>query len=324
MDGKRNGSLIKNKAGAALICCAVLFLSFLSGCFGAAAMNVDYMNPDKWSQNGNVKRISLDCTNVDRTLKGDFYYLTDGNLCLYTYFKITETSLSAKDDNVFVIYNVHTPDEEYEIYLDESGFYDESPEQERSLFSVKSSFASTGQYISAIQYTAKGLESCTVDVSINVNGKIYRITENKDICGKPIYMELTTTTKQQTTKKEAQTQKKKSGKKKTAATKKETAKKETTTKFHPGYSITTTAKSKQKSESESKPEEEVSTPESAAVTEAVSETYEYLGDTEQKPQMSSFAKWMLIIAAILAAAGLGVTVTALAMKKDEETPKEDE
>lgn len=308
------------KACAALICCAVLFFALVSSCFTAGAMNVDYMEPQKWAENSAVKRVALDCTNIDRNLKGDFYYLTDGKLCIYTYFKITETTLGEADE-VYVTYEFHTEDENYTVVLGKDGFEKDSPKEERKLFKISTNFIGGGKYLSAVQYTGKDFTKCTVDITLNVNGRVYSITGNKEIYGKPVKMELETATRAQTTKKKAPEKKKtkKGKKKKKAAKKSKKAKSESTTKFHPSYSITTTAKA-DKAEAESETAGAVQ----GEITQNANEdiTREYLGDTEGEMKMSDTAKWLLIIAAIIAAAGLGVLCTVLVMKKDDKKDEE--
>lgn len=304
----------------ALICCAVLFFACILPCFGAGAMNIDYMEPQKWAHNPAVQRVRIDYTNYSVeppcTLKGDFYYLTDGNLCLYTYFKITESSLDS-GDNVFVTYDIHAPDEEYTLTLGRDGFEKDSPQQERSLFKVKTNFETAGKYISAVQYTGKSFEKCRVDVTLIVNGRVYCITGNKEIFGKAIDMEILTTEKASRPNPEKPGKKKKKKHKNAPKKKhKKKAKKEKATKFHPNYNITTTEKAKQKAEA--KTENEISENESETQLYSESETHEYLGNTEGETKMSGFAKWILLAAAVIGGIGIGVIITTLMQKKDKE------
>ena len=312
----RAKNLSSRKACAAIVSCAVLVSALLFSCFGASAMNVDYMNPDKWAKNPDVKRMSVDYTNEvnGATLNGDLYYLTDGELCLYTYLKIAETNLSPEADNVYIVYTVHAPDDDYEICIGREGLTEESSQQARKLFKTEANFVSCGNYISAIQYKGAA-ESIKTDITLNINGMNYRITEN--IIGRQLKMKLTTSAKETATKKHKEKKHKKPGKKQ----KTKAAKRETTTKFHPSYTITTTRKFKSAvTETETRTTDAVTQPQPE-----VSTVYEgsSANAVQSKPVMGRWAKLLLLIAALLAAAGCGVLVTTAALKDKKEEPKEE-
>jgi len=322
MADKMNRKYYKLKTSAAVICSAVLLLSFLAFPSCLFAMNVDYMNTDRWNNNSNVQSLTLDYTNDSRTLNGTMYYFTDDELCIYTYFKITESTLSEEANNVYITYTFYVPNEEYEVTVDQNGIYEESGEQEKLLFKVCSSFDGVGKYISAVQYKDKKCQSCSVDISININGRLYSITKNAEFNGTAVNMERPTEAKAEKAT-GSPTKKQRKQKRKTKPSNKSTtsAKAETTTKFHPGYSITTTAANKQrKSETTTLKIPENSEPDSIHES---SESTETIGAAvnETGTQMSGWTMWFLIIAAVIAAAGMGILVTAVTLKK-EDTPEE--
>lgn len=303
------------KVCTAVICCAVLLSAFFIFPFELLALNTDYLKEEKWIDNARTETVYIEATSVENSVNGYFSYYTDDSLCIYTRFKISETTLSEDAESVFITYSFHMPTEDYEVTVGRNGVYsDEEHPAHETVFKAAQSFDSLGSYYSAVQYIGREYSSCSVDVSLFINGHIYRITENEELFGGSIYMELPTTVKETTTKKSAE----KSPSKDKATQKAQTtkAKKETTTKFKPEYNITTRAKAGAKeaessSAKKSKKKEDASSEESS-----VNENFNVENTAET--QLSRPARIFLLLGLLLAVAGAAVLITAAALKDKNE------
>ncbi len=218
--------------------CAVCIL--FSSAFSALAINVDYLNDQKWKSSENVTVEALDKNCVWRnnvyTLKGNFgYYADNSTMTLYTYFDISETTMKEGAQDVSVKYYFRFPGEDYTLTVDENGIKEyDTPDEEELLFKTASNFhASRNTFISAVQYTGREAY-CKAAISLCVNGHIYSNIKEDIVLEKPSTTKPEATTKQKTTSKNKDSDKK--GK----------TERETTTKFTPQGRITTTKGSKNK------------------------------------------------------------------------------
>lgn len=309
------------KVCTAVSCCAVLLSAFFIFPFELLALNTDYLKEEKWIDNARTETVYIEATSVENSVNGYFSYYTDDSLCIYTRFKISETTLSEDAESVFITYSFHMPTEDYEVTVGRNGVYsDEEHPAHETVFKVAQSFDSLGSYYSAVQYIGREYSSCSVDVSLYVNGHIYRITENDELFGRSIYMELPTTVKETTTKKS--TEKSPSKDKATQKAQTTKTKKETTTKFKPEYNITTRAKAGAKEEEsssakKSKKKEDVSSEESS-----VNENFNVENTAET--QLSRPARIFLLLGLLLAVAGAAVLITAAALKDKNENEEKSE
>lgn len=312
------------KVCTAVICCAVLLSAFFIFPFELLALNTDYLKEEKWIDNARTETVYIEATSVENSVNGYFSYYTDDSLCIYTRFKISETTLSEDAESVFITYSFHMPTEDYEVTVGRNGVYsDEEHPAHETVFKAAQSFDSLGSYYSAVQYIGREYSSCSVDVSLYVNGHIYRITENEELFGRSIYMELPTTVKETTTKKSTE----KSTAKNKATQKAQTtkAKKETTTKFKPEYNIITRAKAKAGAKEEesssakkSKKKEDASSEQESSVSESLN------SENTAETRFSRPARIFLLLGLLLAVAGAAVLITAAALKdKNENEEAED-
>ena len=310
------------KVCTAVICCAVLLSAFFIFPFELLALNTDYLKEEKWIDNARTETVYIEATSVENSVNGYFSYYTDDSLCIYTRFKISETTLSEDAESVFITYSFHMPTEDYEVTVGRNGVYsDEEHPAHETVFKAAQSFDSLGSYYSAVQYIGREYSSCSVDVSLYVNGHIYRITENDELFGRSIYMELPTTVKETTTKKSAE----KSPSKDKATQKAQTtkAKKETTTKFKPEYNITTRAKAGAK-EAESSSAKKGKKKEDASSEQESSVNENFNVENTAETQLSRPARIFLLLGLLLAVAGAAVLITAAALKdKNENEEAED-
>ncbi len=310
------------KVCTAVICCAVLLSAFFIFPFELLALNTDYLKEEKWIDNARTETVYIEATSVENSVNGYFSYYTDDSLCIYTRFKISETTLSEDAESVFITYSFHMPTEDYEVTVGRNGVYsDEEHPAHETIFKAAQSFDSLGSYYSAVQYIGREYSSCSVDVSLFINGHVYRITENEELFGRSIYMELPTTVKETTTKKSSE----KSPSKDKATQKAQTtkAKKETTTKFKPEYNITTRAKAGAKeAESSSAKKGKKKEDASSEQESSVNENFNVANTAET--QLSRPARIFLLLGLLLAVAGAAVLITAAALKdKNENEEAED-
>lgn len=301
---------VKDSASAA-VCLMLLIITLFVFPFKASAMNSDYADPERWIHSEDTVAVQLDYENMGRELEGYFFCKTDGSLCLYTCFKISESTLNEDNNNVSVVYDFHMQNEDFCVIADREGMSRENAPEETKRFDVIADFSVYGEYTSIVQYKGRDCESCTVDITLYINGQNYRITRNEKLYGKQISMETVTQTEAETTVSEKH-------KKKSAATKKESTtkkdKKESTTKFKPSYSITTGKKTAVGAE-EAQTDTEDETALSEAHTEiAVSESF-----TQVKGERSAFSKALLVLGIALAAAGAAVLVSVALLGKEKQS-----
>ncbi|MCR5206913.1 MAG: hypothetical protein K6C14_00360 [Eubacterium sp.] len=295
----------------------------------AFALNSDYLEPEKWAETENAVTVPLNYEKNGNTLSGYFSYYTDDSLCIYTFFKISESSVTAENNNVSVTYDFSMSDEEYTVTLNKNGVAEDNAPEGLESFRSGVNFDTNGQYASAVQYIGKKYDFCTVDITLNVNGHNYKITKNSGLFGSPVYMELPTTVKEEKSaavvKDKKKSKKAKKGKKKSRKNKK---KAEATTKFQPKYNITvkadtTTAKSSErKTKSTAAPE--ASPSENNAATQSGA-YYEKL-TVGAKREMSRPAKLMGLFGLLLVIIGIAVVIANALLKRqyEKEEEKKDE
>lgn len=157
-------------------------------------MNEDYLDAAKWNNNPNVIYEELPEKRAQGyTLKGDLGYYVDNSFSLYTYLNFEETSLTKSQNTVDICYHITTATEEYDFSVNAEGMNEASGAAEQQLFTVIQNFnAKTHEYIAAITYNGKE-SACMVNISLNINGHIYRNLK------KDILMERPTTTKPEKT-----------------------------------------------------------------------------------------------------------------------------
>ena len=342
-------ALLKKVFGvtASLVMCAAFLLS--SVC--ALAMNVDYLEIEKWKHNSNVTFSNL--TRTASSSKGAVelntnfgYYASGSEMTLYTYFDISEALITDKGKepvelrNVSVVYNYHSQSENYTVAIDENGIREEDTpdEEEFELFGAQGRFyKNESVFISAAEYYGKeGL--LTADVTLFVNGHGYNIIEGVTL-ERPTTTKPASTTKQKTTKSnKKKTDKSKNGK----SSKGGKSKKDSTTKFTPKGQYTT-APSSAGSNSKSKSQNKFSAggKKSGSATEKAQSPnkknkkkkskssglsafsgQEINGEGGGTVKKSTASLIFLIIAVILATAGITLLIVA-AVTREKKENKED-
>ena len=280
----------------------------------ACALNLDYLNNEKWLGNSNVTMYSISKTSIKGELKGKFGYYGDGSdMSVYTYFRVVESTYSPTSD-VRIHYTISTADEDYSFSVDENGMCEAAGQSDVAV-DVKSNFEygeEDGCFISGAQY--KGGESeIRVKVDFYINGHIYRVKDNINI------VKSTDTTEQKTT--AANTTKA------VKQNKKSSAKGSGTTKFVPRGGGKYSAKKSQNKESK----------ETAKADGTTSFKPSGQGDDgnegQEKNRIPAYTKTanklsrgsiiLFILATALAVAAVAIIIVAV-LKKDLPTEKEEE
>lgn len=172
-----------------------LFLgTILLNSITAFALNEDYLDESKWSDNNNVTSEVLNKKSAGNILNGIFkYYIDNNNGSIYLYFSVTESSLNADNADVRISINAKSETESYAFSIDKNGMCD-ALNEEPKLFSVQQNFryysdTDSGLYIAGVQ--SDNSEQLTFEIRLYINGHVYRIADN--IVTKPA--EKTTTVK---------------------------------------------------------------------------------------------------------------------------------
>ena len=304
------------KRAAALLCAfvmiPVLFFIPVFSC-SSQAMNVDYLDQLKWSNNSNVTFEEIETGGLGKELFGVFGYYVDSEMCIYTYFSVTETNIDYYAENVIISYVFNVAGEEYTVGVGVDGEMDSSPEAKK-LFNAESNFsdAKNGRYLSAVQYLGKE-KSISADVYFYVN-KRYIIKNNITIeIPETTALSKETTTKSSTTKRAGSTS---SAKTKTEKTTASTAQK--TTKYTPKGTVSSRAGTD--AETTFLPE-----PSNADTEEEEEEEYAVEQSVSKEETRSNFARAMIIGGAAFAAVGAAlVIIYSVSQKRSVLTENEEE
>ena len=173
---KFNESKSKRVIKVILLTFVSLFLILIQP-LNAFAFNSDYLDVEKWAFNENVTSVYLDKKSSGENLEGFFKYYVDGNdASVYTYFSITESSLSSDNNDVRIQYSIVESQDSYGFAIDKDGICD-ALENEVSVMDVYENYSyhknsDSGTYLSAIKFD--DYEEKYIDISLFVNGHIYR------------------------------------------------------------------------------------------------------------------------------------------------------
>lgn len=163
----------------------LVFLYVCIGSINVYAYNADYLEESKWQSNNKVITMNVEKESNVHTLRGIFKYYADGEEgCLYTYFSVTESSIGENNEDVRIHYEVYTEKEEYSFSIDKNGMCD-ALEEEEKVFDVYGNFSTSrktqeGMYITGVRIK-EFEEASSIDVSIYINGHIYRIAQGIEL-----------------------------------------------------------------------------------------------------------------------------------------------
>lgn len=150
------------------------------------AFNSDYLDVEKWAFNENVTSVYLDKKSSGENLEGFFkYYVDENDASVYTYFSITESSLSSENNDVRIQYSIVESRDSYGFAIDKDGICD-ALENEVSVMDVYENYSyhknsDSGTYLSAIKFDDH--EEKYINISLFVNGHIYRnIIKEMQLC----------------------------------------------------------------------------------------------------------------------------------------------
>ena len=172
------------KKVCAAICSFIALVVLFTGCLPfttAWAVNLDYLELDKWNNNDKVTFQSVNAEALGQNLTGEFGYYFDSDLCFYTYFSVSGDLIANNYDLCKIRYIVHMPDEDYDFSIGKDGMCD-APSQEQKVFNVYQNFdnAGNGTFITAAEYT-KNVSSYTVDVIFYNSSKAFIIQEGIEV-----------------------------------------------------------------------------------------------------------------------------------------------
>ena len=311
---------MKKRVIAAAFSLLTAVLLIMSSTF-AYAINYDYLDIEKWRGNSNVKMssISRSCTTGrgDFTLSGNYgYYVDDSSMTLYTYFDIDEQP-SGGANNVYAHFDFQSATEAYTVEVDDGGMKDSTPRFETGTFTAASSvYSQKNTCIYAVQHTGKEAR-LTADVVLIVNGHKYIITEGITV-EKPTTTTTAKTTRPSTTKKQSS---------------KSSKSKSQTTKFTPKGNITTTkqsTKNKSYSNTTSKRADSKTTKVAGKSSKTNNNSNEITLEGEEGEVQTAIGGITLpklifiIIAIILATAGITLLITAAVVKSNKKKEKQAE
>lgn len=158
----------------ALVFVLVLVIGMI-GTFSAYAMNLDYLEPSKWDNAGNITSVNIKKTSTDRELNGVMKYCTDEKEgCLYTAFFIEEPSLEVSRDDVRIKYEI-SGDHSSAFAVCKDGIVDCEKEPDFSVyanFSVYEDYSNAGCFIAALDFEKVKYDTA-VRISLYVNGRFY-------------------------------------------------------------------------------------------------------------------------------------------------------
>ena len=300
----------------------VVLVAALFSCFNAHALNTDYLDENKWLQNDNTVTVSLDKTSTVNRLTGSFQYYPDhDNLCLYTCFKVTETTLTTDNDDVRIVFKIHTAQESYQLGVTQNGAEDTLTEDDKS-YACYQQFTTgkqTGKYLCTLALKS-GENEHLIDVVLAVNGHQYIIEKNILLKRVPTTKATTTkltTTRVTTTKVTTvrSTTVKVTTQRSTRATTQRAAAvkttKATTTKFAPkGKAPTTTAQATTQFEAETLPAA------TTTATEVLTPTATTALAQASVTKRTATSKVMLGVGGALAGGGIILLLIAAAKKKE--------
>lgn len=263
--------------------------------------DLEYLSPQNWEQNPNVISQNISKKSNNNTLYGVFkYYINPYDNIIYTYFSVTESSLTEKYKNVQILYKITSAIDEQYVTVDSNGMREGDP----GLFRARQNFytsADKGEYISAIEIN-NGYESNIVEVRISFNGHNYKIAE--DIVIKTLSKnELTasqTTTQVRTAKQE------------TPKAFNNTSKAKTTSKTQTTKKITTGTTKFRYNPDEPAP---YSTTEKATSSAIIGNHNTRIASNSAEPKMSSASKAILASGTAFGVLGT-IIIIASAIKKD--------
>lgn len=161
----------------------ILVIAFLMlSCMPVYGAEKSYFQPETWINNPDIYSENISKKSNSYKLDGVFkYYFDAQNNIFYTYFSITESTLSEDRCDIRLVYTVDNVFDTYSFSIDAEGICDTSYIS-NDYFTVEQIFSTyrdscSGLYISSIMIN----DGCThndISIKIYVNGHIYKIAEN--------------------------------------------------------------------------------------------------------------------------------------------------
>lgn len=161
------------------VCIAGVFLLFAS--LHAFAVNLDYLQEQKWQGNQHINWEPINASSGDKLLTGTFGWYVDSSRCLYTYFAVDGELAENSGNTVKIAYHAVAGEEEYDFAADANGICDTLSDEASRLFDVSSNFEGSnhGVYITAVQYVGNA-DACLMNISF-YNGRTVRIAESLSV-----------------------------------------------------------------------------------------------------------------------------------------------